>query len=188
MKKKKLVLIGASTGGPGHLEKILKNLPSDYNRTIIIAQHMDAIFFPSMVKRFNEISPVELIQAEVSQPISPASIVFVHKRITDLQSDPIKGLYLRECCATSLYQPSVDSLFTSASKLLAEYDILACLLTGIGDDGAKGMLAIKNAGGHCISESQESAVVYGMPKAAKELNASAEVLSLEQIIAKITDF
>ena len=188
MKKQKLILIGSSTGGPGHLEKILSQLKPGFSSTVIIAQHIDSIFLPSMVKRLNDISELDIIQAQEDQHIKDGSIVFAHKDITNLQLNHTKGLHLKKCAQTSHYSPSIDALFLTAAKLCSTVDILACVLTGIGDDGAKGMLALKKSGAHCISESEESSIIYGMPKAAVELGASTEVLSLNEIIDKIQNF
>ncbi len=188
MKKKKLILIGSSTGGPGHLEKILSQLPQALSSTIIIAQHIDSIFLPSMIKHLNDISQCTVIQAQENQSIQEGSVVFTYKNITSLHADHDKGLHLQKCTQPSHYSPSVDALFLTASKLHANFEILACLLTGIGDDGARGMLALKKLGAHCVSESEQSSIIYGMPKAAVELGASCEILSLEQIIEKIKKF
>jgi len=188
MKNKKLILIGASTGGPGHLEKILTSLDSSFTSTLIIAQHLDSVFLPSMVKHFNDISHSTIIQAQDNISIPHPSTVFSFKNLTNLQFSPTKGLFLRKCTQTSHYQPSINALFSSASKLHGHYDILVCLLTGIGDDGAEGMLALKKSGARCISESEDSAVVYGMPKVAVEIGASTEVLSLQEIIKEIQKF
>ncbi|MFC2074539.1 CheB methylesterase domain-containing protein [Campylobacterota bacterium] len=188
MKKQKLILIGSSTGGPGHLEKILSQLKADFSSTIIIAQHIDSIFLPSMVKHLNDICKLDIIQAQENKSIQTGRIIFTHKKITDLHLDHTNGLHLQKSTQTSHYSPCVDSLFLSAAKLHANVDILACLLTGIGDDGAKGMLALKKSGAHCISESEESSIIYGMPKAAVELGANSEALCLDEIIERIQSF
>ncbi len=188
MKKQKLILIGSSTGGPGHLEKILSQLSKEFSSTVVIAQHVDSIFLPSMIKHLNEICPIEILQAEEHKEIKKSHIIFTYKNITDLHFAHHNGLHLQKSTYTSHNSPSIDSLFLSASKLHREFDILACLLTGIGDDGAKGMLALKKHGAHCISESEKSSVVFGMPKAAFELGASTEVLPLDDIIEKIKSF
>jgi two-component system chemotaxis response regulator CheB len=188
MKKKKLILVGSSTGGPGHLEKILSALPRDFSSTIIIAQHIAHVFLPSMVKSMNAHCSVEVIEAGENTSIQSPIVVFASKNITSLHHNPVNGLYLRKYTESSHYQPCIDSLFNSASKLCGHYDVLACLLTGIGDDGAQGMLSLSKAGALCVNENEQSSIVYGMPKAAYELGASSQELSLEQIITKIINF
>lgn len=187
MKKRKLILIGASTGGPGHLEKIISSLSEDFSATIIIAQHMDSIFIPSMVNRFNNICKLDVIQAHENDEIDNKSIVFTHKDITQLSFNTNHGLHLQKCDTHSNYFPSVNSLFHSAAKL-NNVEILACLLTGIGDDGANGMLELKKAGALCVSESEQSAIIYGMPKAANDIGASSRVLHIDDIIKLINSF
>ncbi len=188
MKKKRLILIGASTGGPGHIEKILSSLGHDFSAALIISQHMDPLFLPSMIQHYNDMWPSRVSQAEVNASISPSDIVFTFNGLTDLVFDPEKGLHLKKSDPKSPYTPSIDSVFSSAARLCDRYDIAAFLLTGIGDDGARGLLELKNAGALCVSESQESCVVYGMPKAAVEIGASTRVLPLEQIINEINKF
>jgi len=188
MKKKKLILIGASTGGPGHLEKILHSLDSNFSGTMIIAQHIDSIFLPSMIKHLNNLCPVKVIQAHENTPVEDGCVIFAHKKITDLHIHNMKGLFLRQSVQSSHYSPSVNALFSSASKLHMHYDTLACLLTGIGDDGAQGLLELKNSGAYCIAESEDTSIVYGMPKAAAEIGASCKSLPLDQIISEINNF
>jgi len=188
MKNNKLILVGASTGGPGHLEQILSSLDADFSSTLIIAQHIDFVFMHSMVKHFDNICMYGVEEAQENKYLKDPSIIFTYKNLTNLEHHHANGLHLSECTRNSPYQPSVDSLFLSASKICEHYDILACLLTGIGDDGAAGLLALKNCGARCLSESKESCVVYGMPKAAEELGAVTEVMSLDEIIQEIKNF
>lgn len=188
MQKKKLILIGSSTGGPGHLEKIVSSLGADFSSTLIIAQHLDAVFLPSMIKHLDSICAVPITSAHEKEPLLPARVIFTYEDLSELYCDKDKSLYLTRSLRSSPYQPSVNTLFSSAARLSDEFEILACLLTGIGDDGATGMLELKNRSAHCIAESEASSIVYGMPKAALELNACSEVLHIDEIIAKIKDF
>lgn len=188
MKNKKLILIGSSTGGPGHLEQILASLDASFNATIIIAQHIDSIFLPSMIKRFNDICSCEVLQAIENHPLKPNTVYFTSKNITRLKSTSTQDLIITKCIKTSHYQPSVNSLFFSASELDTPYNILVCLLTGIGDDGAEGMLSLKNNGAQCIAEAEESSIVFGMPKVAFDIGASTKVMRLDKIIEEIKKF
>ncbi len=98
-------------------------------------------------------------------------------------------LYLEKANGVmSYYNPSIDHLFLSAVKLCKDYDILAILLTGIGQDGAQGLSELKEAGAVCIAESEESAIVYGMPKKAVELNSNIKVMHLDEIVKYIEGF
>lgn len=86
------------------------------------------------------------------------------------------------------YNPNINELFISCSHFSKNMDVLACILTGIGDDGAKGMLALSKTGSVCLSESKESAAVYGMPLRAQEVSKKVKVQSLNEIIKTINSF
>ena len=90
MKKKKLILIGSSTGGPGHLEKILSALPHNFSSTVIIAQHIPHVFLPTMIKSMNAHCAIEVVEAAENSPIKGPIVVFASKNITNLHYNPIK--------------------------------------------------------------------------------------------------
>jgi two-component system chemotaxis response regulator CheB len=185
--KKKLILIGASTGGPGHLKKIFLSLKTKFHIPIVIAQHMNPVFITSFVKQFDDELPFNFYLASKSHEIEDNSmfICATHcglcKKGNTLKLESSKEVQ-------SHYNPSVDNLFDSAVKLTDSYDILAILLTGIGQDGAHGLAKLKEAGATCIAESEESAIVFGMPKKAAELNSDIKVMSLDKIINYIKQF
>ena len=185
--KEKIILIGASTGGPGHLKKILSNLRSSFSTPIVIAQHMNPVFITSFVKQFDDELSFNFFLADSRHDIEHSTMHIcathceLHKRENYLKLESISGV-------NSHYNPSVDHLFYSGVKLCKEYDVLAVLLTGIGHDGAAGLSELQNAGATCIAESEESAIVYGMPKKAAELNASIKVMNLNDIIKYIKRF
>lgn len=185
--KKKLILIGASTGGPGHLKKILLSLANSFRVPIVIAQHMNPIFIKSFVKQFDDELSFDFLLANSKHDIKP-STVYVCETHCELCR---QGSYLRVESApgvVSHYNPSVDHLFHSATKLVDSYDILAVLLTGIGQDGAEGLDALQNAGATCIAESESSAIGFGMPKKAAELNKNIKVMDLDTIMNYIQKF
>jgi len=153
--KKKLILIGASTGGPGHLKKVFLNLPKSFNTPVVIAQHMNPVFIKSFVKQFDDELSFNFLSAYSRHDIKP-STVYICETHCELCK---QGFYLRLDSASGVishYNPSIDHLFHSAIKLVESYDILAILLTGIGQDGAEGLHALQNAGATCIAESEES--------------------------------
>ena len=185
--KEKLILIGASTGGPGHLKKILSSLDTSFSTPVVIAQHMNPVFIASFVKQFDDELPFNFYLANNRHDIEPftmhicATHCELNKRERYLKLESASGV-------ESYYNPSVDHLFHSAVKLCREYDVLAILLTGIGHDGASGLCELKNAGATCLAESEESAIVYGMPKKAAELNSNIKVMHLNDIIKYIKRF
>jgi len=186
--KKKLILIGASTGGPGHLEKILSSLEDNYPYIIIIAQHMNELFIPSLVKRFKEIVSTPVYIGQEHKVIKAPCIIFTQADITELTCNSSGDLMLYKHKEETPYLPSINTLFTSASTLASKFDILAILLTGIGDDGAKGLLTLKNTGAKTLAENEESAIVYGMPKVAREIDAAYSYLNLQDLIVEIKKF
>lgn len=185
--KKKLILIGASTGGPGHLKKILLNLPVDFTVPIVIAQHMNQVFITSFVKQFDDELPLNFVLANNRHDVDPST---VHICGTHCELHQ-QGFYLKLEHASNVvshYNPSIDHLFYSAVKLVKSYDVLAVLLTGIGQDGAGGLDALENEGATCIAESEESAIVFGMPKKAAELNSNIKIMNLDNIMNYIKNF
>lgn len=184
--KQKIVLIGASTGGPGHLKKILSEVDGHFSMSIIIAQHMNSTFIPSFINQFaSELKmPVHSINHDME--LKPSQIYIcpsnchLHKNHYTLCVGPLH--------AETAYNPSVDTLFLSAVPFCKEHDILAVLLTGIGQDGALGLSELQKQGASCIAESEKSAIVFGMPKRAVEINPNIQAKHLNDIILAIKAF
>ncbi len=185
--KEKLILIGASTGGPGHLKKIFLALKPSFSTPVIIAQHMNPVFIPSFVRQFDDELPFNFFAAKNRHHVKPFT---VHICETHCELKHTEGVLKLESFTgvASIYNPSVEYLFASAVKLCEKYDVLAILMTGIGSDGAQGLSDLQNAGATCIAESEESAIVYGMPKRAAELNSNIKVMNLNSIINYIERF
>lgn len=182
--KKKLVLIGASTGGPGHLKIILSELPNNLSVPIIVAQHMGRLFIPSFIEQFANEFDAPVYSLEKKRDIDRGGIYICEENMRLFQQDGLKATSHEE---TTIYNPSVDVLFSSAT-LLENYEILAILLTGIGDDGAKPMFELAKKGARVIGENEESSVVFGMPKKAKEINDNLPLLSLLEIKEELKRF
>lgn len=185
--KRKLVLIGASTGGPGHLKKILSNLSTAFKIPIVIAQHMNSVFIKSFVKQFNDELSFDVVLADDTHCIQDKT-VYICATHCEIKKDGFNLNLQHNTEVQSHYNPSVNHLFSSAKTLTDDYDVLAILLTGIGQDGALGLAQLKDAGATCIAESEESAIVYGMPKKAAELNPQIAVMNLDNIINYIKQF
>jgi len=185
--KRKFILIGASTGGPGHLKKILSSLSTSFEIPIIIAQHMNTVFIKSFVKQFNDELPFDVVMADDKHCIEDKTIYICAKHC-EIKKDGYKLTLQHNEKVQSHYNPSVNHLFSSAQILTNDYDILAILLTGIGQDGALGLAELQDVGATCIAESEESAIVYGMPKKAAELNSKIKVMNLDSIINSIKQF
>lgn len=186
----KLVIIGSSTGGPGHLLKILKQLPIGYKPCVVIAQHIGEQFLASLIQNLISECHLPISACKNRQKLSSGAVFFAKgEHINEIASDN-NGLsfnILDEISDT--YAPNINRLFSSAAKNAKKFDsILAVLLTGIGDDGAAGMMELKKHGAYTIAESKDSAIVYGMPRCAIETGAAMEELSIDQISKKIASF
>jgi len=174
-----LVAIGSSTGGPKALASILSQLPASFGAAIAIVQHVDAQFSSGLVDWLRQ------------QTVLPIRIAVAGDRLvqgTVLVAGTNDHLYLKPDLTLGYtkepinypYRPSVDVFFKSLSQHWTRKGT-AILLTGMGRDGAEGLSVLKLQGWHTIAQDKDSCVVYGMPKAAVELNAAVEVLSPDAI-------
>ncbi len=179
-----LVVIGASTGGPRALTAVLSCLPDDYQSAIVVIQHMDKKFTPSLASWLKEQTklPVKLIN-EADRPES-GTILLANTNV-HLQMIDESRLSYSVKPENNFYHPSVDVFLLSVAQHWPG-KVVAVLLTGMGCDGARGLLAIKKMDGcTTIAQDKESSVVYGMPKAAKDMGAANEILSLQEIGPRI---
>jgi two-component system, chemotaxis family, response regulator WspF len=175
----KLVLIGASAGGPAALVEVLSALPKSFSPAIVIVQHIDQLFAPGLVEWLNGHShlPVRLTgegdsvsSGNVFVAGSDDHLVFKNARVLGYTAEPKENPY----------RPSVDVFFESAARFF-QGEMTGVLLTGMGRDGARGLKILHDAGYHTIAQDKNTSAVYGMPKAAAELNAASEILPLQKI-------
>ena len=183
----KFVLIGASTGGPRLIESICKNLPANYPHAVCIVQHMPVEFTKSFAQRLNTLSKVEVLEAKNGLELKPSRVIIAkggkHMHFRKKLNNYIVTLVSN--FNNRFFVPSVDEMFFSAAEVIPSKNILAIELTGIGDDGADGMVALRKNGAYTIAESEDSAVVYGMPKEAHERGGALKSLSFEKILNEI---
>jgi two-component system, chemotaxis family, response regulator WspF len=174
-----LVAIGASTGGPQALVKILQEFPQNLPASVVIVQHLDAEFAPGFAIWLDEQVPlpVQLVYPGVRpQPgqIFVAGtndhLIMTAKQTLNYNPEPLN----------CLYRPSIDVFFESVAQYWQGQGI-GVLLTGMGRDGAQGLKKLQARGWHTIAQDRNTSVVYGMPKAAVELKAAGEVLPIEAI-------
>lgn len=179
-----IVLIGSSTGGPNQLKFLLEDV--DFvNSCAVIAQHMSANFIPSFVRQFNKEAKTEVVLAN-DKEILMRNKIYICQHNTILQGSLNLSLHLSSEKTT--FNPNINLLFHSALPFAHSNKILAILLTGMADDGAKGMLELYKAGVKCICENEQDCVVYGMPKKAQELNPRLRAMSLAEIKQEIISF
>ena len=175
----RLVAIGASAGGPAALGKILACLPASFEATIVIVQHVDPQFAAPLANWLDDQTPLRVRLAQEGDHPAPGTILLAG-RDQHLIFTGENQLGYSEQPLDSFYRPSVDVFFNSIRSNWAG-SVTGVVLTGMGRDGAQGLRDLRLAGHHTIAQDQASSAVYGMPKAAMQLNAATEILSLDQI-------
>lgn len=174
-----LVVIGSSSGGPQAVAEILRELPADFPAPLILVQHVDAQFAAGLADWLDQQTVLPVRLAEPGDRPRPGEVL-VAGRSDHLILVPGGGLDYTETPKQTPYRPSVDVFWQS---LAAGWngDITAILLTGMGRDGAQGMLALRQRGARTIAQDEATSAVYGMPRAARELGAALEILPLGSI-------
>jgi two-component system, chemotaxis family, protein-glutamate methylesterase/glutaminase len=182
-----VIVIGASTGGVEALHMVLASLPADCPPTLIV-QHINGCFARAIAESLDRVMQPRVMLAESDMPLTPGTVLLAPGNERHLQIAPAgsRGLrcVLRESDPVAGHRPSVDRLFASLAATLGEargHEALAILLTGMGQDGAQGMMQLASIGARTIAQDQASCVVFGMPRAAIELGAAREVLPLDRI-------
>ncbi|WP_455201954.1 chemotaxis-specific protein-glutamate methyltransferase CheB [Kaarinaea lacus] len=177
--EKNLVVIGCSSGGPEALAVLLGQLPQDFQPPIVIVQHVDAAFAPGLAKWLNvkSVLPVKLAkEGDVPTP----GIVLLAATNNHLVLSSRGQLSYRHEPADTTYRPSVDIFFQSVADNWL-HSVTAILLSGMGKDGAKGLRELRTRGAYTIAQDKATSAVYGMPKAALELDAAVDILPIDRI-------
>jgi two-component system chemotaxis response regulator CheB len=181
----RLVVIGASTGGPRALQALLPQLPGDLPAAVIVVQHMPATFTQSLAQRLNEATPLTVQEARAGDRLA-RGLVLVAPGDYHLRLGVRGQVLLDQGPRHNHLRPSVDVTMISAAQYGAA--VLGVVLTGMGSDGTEGARHIRAAGGSVVAESEASAVVYGMPRSVVEAGLAAEVLPLGQIARVIEEW
>ncbi|MBE9210055.1 chemotaxis response regulator protein-glutamate methylesterase [Nostoc sp. LEGE 06077] len=174
-----LVVIGSSTGGPKALATILSKLPANFNAAIAIIQHVDAQFSTGFVEWLDQQTPLSVKLAVAGDRLRLGTVIVAGTN-DHLYLKPDLTLGYTKDPVDYPYRPSVDVFFKSVSQYWKRQGT-AILLTGMGRDGAEGLSALRLRGWHTIAQDKASCVVYGMPKAAVELDAAVEILPLDNM-------
>jgi two-component system response regulator WspF len=180
-----LVAIGASTGGPAALATILERLPADLEAALVIVQHIDDGFAEGLASWLSERCrfPVRTIKPGTQPQRGQAYLAATGEHLV---VDADRRLVYTPEPAQALHRPAIDVFFNSLAA--SPSPGLAILLTGMGRDGADGLLRLRRAGWTTVAQDEHSAVVYGMPRAAAEIGAAEQVLPLAAIASTITGF
>jgi two-component system, chemotaxis family, protein-glutamate methylesterase/glutaminase len=181
----KIIAVGASTGGVEALQELLTAFPSD-SPAILVTQHMPAMFTASFAKRLNQCCAVTVSQAKNGERVLPGHVYIApggyHLELA--RNGANYECRLHEEPAVSGHRPSVDVLFRSVARA-AGSNAVGVILTGMGKDGAIGLLEMRSAGASTVGQDEASSVVYGMPKAAHECGATEIELPLSRIAAHV---
>lgn len=170
----RVVGIGVSTGGPGVLNQILKRLPADFPMALLIVQHMSEGFMPGLVEWLSREASLSVRLAREGDQVKPG-VALMAPEGAHLVVQQGERARLRPALPVGGHRPSADVLLHSVAAIYGATAV-GVLLTGMGRDGAEGLRAIRDAGGHTIVQDEESCAVFGMPRAAIDLGAAQEVL------------
>ncbi len=184
-----IVAIGVSTGGPRVLMSILPDIPANFRGSIVIAQHMPEKFTLSFANRLDDICPLKVKEARDGEILQVGRVYIAPggKNISINRKDNRYFVVeLRSEINSGSFVPSADLLFRSLQQSSGN-QWLGIMLTGMGSDGAKALAEHRQKGGHTIAESEESCVVFGMPRKVIEMNGAEFVLSEQQIAGKIVE-
>ena len=178
-----IVVIGASSGGPRVIEALLSSLPSTFALGMMVVQHMTDGFTTSMLRWLQERCPLQVKIAEEGDAIVPRRVLFSPETL-HLVAGIGGRVHLSNSAPVNGHRPSVDVAFSSVAKVYGSR-CAGVLLTGMGCDGAAGLLAIREAGGVTIAQDEESSPIFGMPRAAIEMKAAQQVLPPAGIIRSL---
>jgi|WetSurMetagenome_2_1015567.scaffolds.fasta_scaffold00259_18 two-component system, chemotaxis family, protein-glutamate methylesterase/glutaminase len=186
-RKTAVVAIGTSTGGPKALQDLITLLPKEFPVPIVIAQHMPPNFTGPFADRLNQCSEIEVREAAEGDVLKPGLALLApgrgHMRVTRRRTMDVV-VTISENKEDYIYRPSVDALMLSISECFPGRS-LGVILTGMGNDGLKGLTELKRLGGRIFAQNEQTCVVYGMPKAVVDAGIADKVLPLEEMAGEI---
>jgi two-component system response regulator WspF len=184
-RRKRLVAIGASAGGPAALTIVLSGLPKNFPAAVVVIQHVDERFAQGMADWLNRDSALPVrVAKEGDRPT--AGMVLLAATNDHLMFKAAERIGYTPEPREQPYRPSVDVFFDSVGALWSG-EVVGVLLTGMGRDGAKGLKALRDKGHYTIAQDQATSTVYGMPKAAASLGAAVDILPLKRIAPRLVD-
>jgi two-component system chemotaxis response regulator CheB len=184
--KKSVLVLGASTGGPQALTRVICALPEDFPLPVALVLHLPVGYTQSFAERLNRDSQLEVLEAADGLEMLPGRVVVaragMHLRLLQRADRVVAQLGLQP--DSTPHRPAVDVLFESAAQVYGPR-VLGAVLTGMGDDGTRGSRAIHAAGGEVVTEAESSCIVYGMPRCVNEAGLSVASVPLSAIAAEI---
>jgi two-component system chemotaxis response regulator CheB len=185
-----VVIVGVSTGGPRTLEDILPQLPGDFGWPVMVAQHMPGTFTKSFADRLDQICQLRVVEVSTPMPLE-AGTIYLGKGGADMVVSSRAGrltVLPKPEDANFLWHPSVELMGRSVLEHCDPKKVVGVMLTGMGNDGSEAFAALKEKGARTIAESEESSVVFGMPKELIELGGASVVLPVERIAAQLVSW
>jgi two-component system chemotaxis response regulator CheB len=174
-----LIAIGSSTGGPAALRDLFRSIPSANFPPIAIVQHLPANFTRELADQLADVSCINVVEAVAGQKLQPG-YAYIAPGNQHMELDAHLRIVLNSDAPVKHCRPAVDVLLHSVAKQCGD-SALGIVLTGMGDDGSAGALAMKKAGAQVVAQDEASCLVYGMPRAVVEAGAATDVLSLDKI-------
>ena len=181
----KIVAIGASTGGTQALEAVLARMPTNLPGTVIV-QHMPEPFTLPFAKRLDDITPYEVKEAQDGDIVKPGLVLIApgNKHMVLRKFGAIYSVGIINTDRVNRHRPSVDVLFDSVAKA-AGRNAVGAILTGMGDDGARGLLRMRQSGAATLAQDEKTSIVFGMPKEAIQRGAAQQIVPLERVAETI---
>lgn len=179
-----VIAMGASTGGTEALREVLSSLPAD-SPGVVVVQHMPEGFTRSFAERLDGLCRVRVREARDGDRILPGHVLIApgNRHLRVYRSGAVYGVRLSDDPPVNRHRPSVDVLFQSCARALGA-NAVGVILTGMGGDGARGLLAMRAAGARTIAQDEATCVVFGMPREAIAAGAVEEILPLDQIASR----
>ncbi|WP_288758494.1 chemotaxis response regulator protein-glutamate methylesterase [uncultured Brevundimonas sp.] len=180
-----VVCLGASTGGTEALREVLQSLPANAPGVVVV-QHMPEKFTAAFAKRLNSLCEVEVSEARHGDPVLRGHVLIApgDKHMLLERQGARYQVAIKDGPPVSRHRPSVDVLFRSAARAAGK-NAMGVIMTGMGDDGARGLLEMKEAGAHTVAQDEATSIVFGMPREAIALGAADKVLALDHIARDI---
>lgn len=184
-----VVAVGVSTGGPAALQTFLMGLPKDFAVPIVLVQHIPEGFSESLVRSLNAKTQIEIVEAKDGDLVEAGNVYIApggrHMLLRDKEG--VVEIGLNDGPKENSCRPAVDVLFRSISSVYGDKGVLALIMTGMGEDGCRGVRTLKRKNCHCITQTADSCVVYGMPKAVDDSGLSDESVALDDLAARVCE-
>jgi two-component system chemotaxis response regulator CheB len=174
-----IIAIAASTGGPRALCELLKNLPRSFRAGILLTQHLPDGFTAGFARWLDHELALDVEEAVSGQMVHPGKVLLAPSRY-HLTVKPPGVIFLSDAPPDENLRPSANPMFQSVAEVYGSRSI-GIILTGMGEDGARGLLALHRAGGLCIAQDEASSIIFGMPNVAIKLGAVDHVLNISEI-------